>query len=466
MNLKKITKIASLVLVTGILVASLIGCTGTSSATTLESQAVTIQRGDLTVEITSAGNLALSRTQDLAFATAGTVKEVRVKEGDSVQAGDLLASLDTSQLEEQLTALQNQLTSAQRKLTAAERQLPVAERQVPAKERALLQAELNLEKARITLETFVTHTELDEVEREIKKLQVEIAEASVEDARLAIEDAKTAIEDTQLAIEDTRKEVADAQQALEEAKALSPLVTALFTGFITKVNVSGGEEVKKGTVAMTIADPNKFEANIMISEKDIFQVKTGGEATVQVDAMSSVVLPAKVTAIAPTATVQSGVVNYAVKVEVQPLAAVTPSSSQSVPSSGAGQFPSRPSGRQTAPSASGTEQGAAMTSRAALQLREGLTITVNIQVQQKKDVLLAPNGAITRQGLVTRTQVLVNGLAETREIKTGISNWQYTEVTEGLSEGDRVIVTQGTTSNQQQQIRQGGMFIPGVPGVR
>ena len=55
---------------------------------------------------------------------------------------------------------------------------------------------------------------------------------------------------------------------------------------------------------------------------DILQVKLEGEAWVEVDAMQGMSLSAKVTHISPTATIQSGVVNYEVKVEIESLEAV------------------------------------------------------------------------------------------------------------------------------------------------
>ena len=82
-----------------------------------------------------------------------------------------------------------------------------------------------------------------------------------------------------------------------------------------------------------------------------------------------------------------------------------------------------------------------------LQLREGLSVTVSIIVVQRTGVLLVPNTAITTQRGQAYVQVLTpSGAIEERAIKTGISNWQYTEVTEGLSEGERVVVPQGTTT--------------------
>jgi len=355
-----------------------------------EQQVVSVQRGDLTVDITASGNLALSVMEDLAFEMAGTVEEILVKEGDSVAEGQLLAKLDTSEWDKELTNL----------------------------ELALLQAEINLENAELTLEqaeeeTTVTVTGdvvakyTDPREIDVLELKVKLAEAHYEDAK----------------------------EALEEALDASPEVAAPFDGFIIGVNVEGGDEVLKGTVAVKLADPNKFEADILVSEMDIVDIELGGTALVEVDALG-VAVPAEVTHISPTATIQSGVVNYTVKVELQSLETVI------------------------------QEQQAAL---ADIQLREGLTVTVSIIVDERNDVLLVPNGAIITRGRQTYIQVMSpDGTIEERAITTSISNWQYTEVTEGLSEGEQVVVPQGTATSTttQQGTPPGGMRIPGMGSPR
>ena len=99
------------------------------------------------------------------------------------------------------------------------------------------------------------------------------------------------------------------------------------------------------------------------------------------------------------------------------------------------------------------------------QLREGLTVTVMILVDERTDVLLVPNSAITRRGSQNYVQVVsADGTFEERAIQIGIADWQYTEVTEGLSEGEEVVVPQGTTATTTQQGPQGGIMIPGVGG--
>ena len=97
------------------------------------------------------------------------------------------------------------------------------------------------------------------------------------------------------------------------------------------------------------------------------------------------------------------------------------------------------------------------------QLREGLTVTVSIIVEQKSDVLLVPNSAITRRGQETYVQVLLpDGVTEERPITTGISDYQNTEVTGGLSEDEKVVVPQGTTSTATTSQQGPPMMIPGM----
>jgi RND family efflux transporter MFP subunit len=383
-----------------------LGCPGTDMEPAPESQVVTVQRGNLTVDITASGNLALSRMEDLVFDIPGrageiTVEEILMEEGDSVEEGQLLAKLDTSEWNDMLVNLERDLLQAQIDLK---------------------NAELSLDKAEAETVTLITgdivySSNFDDDEIDILELRLELAKAKLEDA----------------------------QKAFDEALEKSPEITAPFDGFITKVNVEGGDEVLPGTVAVQLADPDQFEADILVSEMDIFQVEMGGDATVQIDAMTSLILPAEVTHISPTATIQSGVVNYYVKVELEPLEALMQERQDAMPG---GQTP--PSGQMP------------IIISEDFQLREGLTVTVSIIVEEVTDVLLVPNGAITTQGRQNYVQVMsADGTAQERAVTTGISNWQYTEVTEGLSEGEQVVVTQGTAaSTTQQGGPPGRMIIP------
>ena len=531
-----LVKIILITLILGGLAFPVAGCASESGSESLsQNQMATVQRGNLVIDITAVGNLALSRTEELAFDLfyqEGTVEEVLVEEGDTVEEGQVLAKLDTEEWEDELEELQDKLTEAERALTANERAVvqagrkvidferevtdeedavAKAERQVAAKELAVSQAQLALDTAEYNLgeidevkeaqdavddaednlrlirmvqrgelggglqgdfqywvdveiraeEDLVEAQEelqelLDDLSTRVssdvaldvagkqllvkqKRLALEDAQLDVDDAEKAVADAEYTLEDAKLDVEDARHDVEDAkldvkdasktllnaQEKLEEANSKSPLIEAPFDGFITRVNVEGGDEVMSGTIAVQLADPEKFEADIMVSEMDILQVKLGGDAWVQVDAMSGMSLSAKVTHVSPTATIQSGVVNYQIKVEIESHEAVM---------------------RERQQAQGGQQRQIPAEISRDFQLREGLTVTVHILVAEKNNVLLVPNQAITRLGMETHVQVSKDGVTEERVIQVGISDWQFTEVTDGLSEGEQIIVPQGTTT--------------------
>jgi ABC-type uncharacterized transport system ATPase subunit len=82
------------------------------------------------------------------------------------------------------------------------------------------------------------------------------------------------------------------------------------------------------------------------------------------------------------------------------------------------------------------------------QLKQGLTGTVELIVAQSSKVLLVPNTAITKAGTQRTVQVLkTDGTTEKRSVEVGLSDWQNTEITSGLSEGDKIIITKTATSS-------------------
>jgi len=561
----RIVKIMLTVLIiTGLTIPSL-SCTPEPDTTSApENQVFTVERGNLIIDITASGNLALSLKEDLAFEVSGTeqepltVEEVLVEEGDSVEEGQVLVTLDTTALEEKVTSREQAFQIAELAVTTAEIDVQIAQDaeetvraaeidletatdnfrkitypytystftfDVPAAIVAIRDAERQLAEVRTGLEVGSGSEEYDELwhnlglaqdnlvqarERLLRGVGVDQFVAYGGDPPLAIEDfwtlraAQLAMEKAQSTLDKAKKsfesglnkaEVAldKAEVALEEArydmdKAKDDLekavVVAPFAGFITAVNVEGGDEVKRGTVAVQLADPDKFEAEVMVGEMDILQLKLGADAIVQVDAMPEISLPAKVTHISPTATIQSGVVNYEVKVELQSLQPVQQeqqkTQQKAIESISPGELPpglqqAVEEGRITREQAleiiqsrqqgqGGQQAQKPLTIPQNFQLREGLTVTVSILVQENKNVLMVPNRTVTRRGQETYVQVVSpDGIIEERAIKTGISNWTHTEVTDGLSEGEEVVITQATTEATQSSTSRSPMPFFGPP---
>lgn len=129
------------------LAVSLLAC-GPESDTVSKAQVVTVQRGDLTIDITAVGNLAFAYEEKLTFGVEGTVEEVPVEVGDSVEEGQVLANLDDTFI----ISLQ----------------------------KAVVQARIDLRDAEL-----------------VKELDIAQAEAAVADARVALEAAQEALEEAE-----------------------------------------------------------------------------------------------------------------------------------------------------------------------------------------------------------------------------------------------------------------------------
>src|SRR5437588_4501892 len=77
----------------------------------------TVSNGTVTNSVSSSGTLVPAQQQYLGFKTAGSLTEVDVRSGDHVNAGQVLAKIDTSTLQIALQSAQATLASAQATLS-------------------------------------------------------------------------------------------------------------------------------------------------------------------------------------------------------------------------------------------------------------------------------------------------------------------------------------------------------------
>ena len=177
--------------------ATLAACGGARSTS---SQTVTlpVRVGDLMQTVSSSGQLQALRESYLNFATGGTIAEVRVTEGQKVRAGEVLASLDTSDLHQQVVQAEANLKSAQANLAdlldgpdpeevrLAESQLEVAKLQLEQTKRGtataaqIASARASLRSAQANLEMLKNPTAADR----------EAAEQAVREAEIALQSTR------------------------------------------------------------------------------------------------------------------------------------------------------------------------------------------------------------------------------------------------------------------------------------
>ena len=397
------------------------------------------------------------------------------------------------------------------------------------KQRQLALAEFDLTEAEENLAEMQAGADASEVEQKQKQLAVaEASLARAEEILAEAQDDAVPPEPDSLDVELQQIEVTSARAALDEAieRLEMDTVVAPFTGTVTSVNMEAGRAVNASAV-IVLADSTRFEATMLVNEIDIINVQVGALASVEIGSLSGYTFPATVTSVSPTAAPQQGVVNYRVKAELMSLAPATGKvpEEEGEPASGVDEVLERAvaEGRLTQEQADTMKErfgqaGAIITAEQleqlierfaqfgigaargqlgqrgditdeqrgqfmerfqqgmgmgqlpgvpleGFQLREGLSVTISIIIQQRSNVLLVPNQAITILDGATYVEVIQDGKIYKSPVATGLSDWQYTEIVQGLKEGEQVVIwqTTGSSATTEAQKQQGGFQI--LPGM-
>ncbi|HTP99618.1 MAG TPA: efflux RND transporter periplasmic adaptor subunit [Casimicrobiaceae bacterium] len=178
------------------------------------------------------GTLQPVRQATVKAKVSGDVREITVRDGDPVTAGQLLVRVDTADLEAKLIERQGQLESARAQLALAQKTLSTNQK--------------------LLKQNFISQTAFDSSESNmnVTRGSVMSAEANVKLAQNAIKDA---------------------------------LATAPLTGIVAKRHVQPGEKVAFDTPLVTVVDLKDIELQAMVPAVDIPELKPGMNVDLTVD---------------------------------------------------------------------------------------------------------------------------------------------------------------------------------------
>ncbi|MCY9657319.1 efflux RND transporter periplasmic adaptor subunit [Paenibacillus chondroitinus] len=218
----------------------------------------------------------------------------------------------------------------------------------------------------------------------------------------------------QSALERAKLKVDSAQDKVDGLKILAPFDGVFSTDFVNKRNdilslLQVGTKVTSGMQLGAVASIAKMQLPVQVDELDLPNVKLGMKAEIKVDAYPGRIFPAEVTQISSVGTTTNGVTAYDVVLAADNKDNV---------------------------------------------LKYGMTATGEILIQDKKDVIYIPPEALQLQkGKRIVTLKKADGTVEPdHEVKIGIRSKTQIEITEGLSEGDKVVLP--TAVRRQQNLSQ------------
>lgn len=332
--------------------------------------------------VQATGEIQARTKVNVGTSVTAEIKAIHVKDGQWVQAGDLLVTLDQERLRQQLT-----------------------------------QAELGLRMSRQELQNAdLAFTKQDQtwVRQDSLFRQNLLSAEDHQTAKLARDTAETTLQRAKVAVQQAQAQVALAQDGLEKT-----MIRASMPGRVTGLKAEKGETALagqtglQGATLMIISDLSEMLAEVKVGELDVVKLKPGQPAEVQVDAFPGKVFQGKVLEVATSVDRGAGNSssqdqNYKVRIQLQ---------------GGAEELGVLRPG---------------MSARVAILSQEVKDVlVVPLQAIQERE---SRGGGL---GLMSGTRPVVfvvkDGKAEERSLRQGAATRRAVQVLEGVQEGDLVI---------------------------
>lgn len=355
-----------------------------SSAAAKKVSTGKVTKGNLTVGLVEDGRINRSFT-NLNFSVSGTIKTINVQVGQSVKAGDTLASLDDTTLKQTVSTAQSKLNmdTAQYNAAVAAHKLNVLTEQnkLNTAQNAYNANPTDQTKAALDLEQ-QTYDNLVNYDQSVIKAQAQVTS--------------------------DQSDLTTAQQNLNNIILKAPsdgLITSIANKVGEVITVSNGNGNSaslnsNSSTFMVLEDPNVINVSSSVTEGDISGITVGQTMVISIDALGLNNISGKVATVSSKGSVDSsGIVTY---------------------------------------TATGTLD------KANADIKDGMTCSITFLKKQLTNVLIVPTKAVFIENgkQYVKVQQTSGGTTKTvkKAVTCGLSNGTQTEVTDGLTEGETVIL--------------------------
>ncbi|MGE0448504.1 MAG: efflux RND transporter periplasmic adaptor subunit [Vicinamibacterales bacterium] len=379
---------------TGLAIAGVGGLRG-ASVEFDASRLATVERGTMVRSVVATGKVEPITKVEIKSKANGIIKRLAVDIDSLVSAGDVLAELDKDQLLAQVRGAQATLLAAQAALEGAEAQLQknTVEAEGPdvafarrAYERATSLFEQHL-LAQSALDEAQSAVEVAENRRRAAQSQLAVSRARVSEARAQVAQARAAAD--------------KAAEDLANATLRAPIRATVLTR-----DVEVGSPVSSilnlganATLVMTLGDIDHVFVRGKVDEADIGHVRLGQPARIRVESFHERVFDGRVTQISPMGAEKDNVTSFEVWVSLD---------------------------------------------NPGKELRANMTANAEIVLEEHPDALIVPEAAITYDAEKNAFVDLVDPASTIGRrrvpVRLGVGNGTRTQILEGLSEGDRIVL--------------------------
>lgn len=390
----------------------------TTTAATTTRQLVAVTSGAMGTSVSAQGTVAAAHTEDLSFSAAGTVKTVNVAAGDTVTAGQVLATIDSSQLAAAVADAKSQVAKAEAKLSD-DKAASASDEQIAADTSALTSAQDSLAAAETAQEGAQLTASIDGV---VTTVDLTVGEQLGNSGTGGTTATGTATGSGQSA------------STLGSAQRAGPQAVG-----------SSGQSSSSSTPQVQIVSSGHYTVQLAVDSSDISKIAAGQSATLTISTSTN-------------GSSSSGFGGFPGGGQGggPPGSTGGTSANQSNRSSGGS---SRSSTSDVTVTGTVTTVGRVADASSgvatypvtvafdadATKVFVGSTATAAIDVSQRNDVIQVPARAVTTSGgqsvvTVSTDGATADGATEQRTVTTGETANGMVEITSGLKAGEQVVI--------------------------
>lgn len=393
-------------------------------------QLAEVKRGEIFSRVTTTGSVNPVLSVTVSTQVSGTIKILAVDVNSRVKVGDLIARLDQDLILAEVAQAEAKLEDTLANVAKEKAGVKMQKDQIAAGISEAKASYENFEEkykraSKLFLRELISKEELDGV-----KAEWEMAASRLKESSARIDETK--VKQAIIRAAEARVKMARAELELAQVQLKRSIVRAPVSGIIIEKNVEAGQTVAASLQSpplVTIADLTKMKVDAWVDEADIGNIRVGQEVRSQVDSYPDRIFEGKVVKIYPSPQILNNVVTYDTEIHVD---------------------------------------------NEDLALMPGMTANVTIILVRKDGVLLVPQAALRirrseirkvypgieegrrgrkgrkggRRGEFRgqrsrdrgRIWVFREGKPERVRIRIGARDARNMEITDGVNEGDQVIV--------------------------
>lgn len=378
---------------------------GSQQAMGMPVQIATPSKSALESKILTSGTVIVEDKQKQYANVTGILREFVVKEGDKVQKGQVIAKIDTSDVDSRILDLEAQIGLAQANMAKA--QTGNEPEELAQEQERVLQAQRDYDTAKKEYDRMnqlfasgaSTQQELDKAK---SQLDSNLSSLNVAKQQLALKQKGPRKEE--IASHQAQINKLQVERGQLEKERVQSVVIAPADGTVIAVAADNGQYVNKGTELLTLANLDNLLIQADINESDVNKLELGQNATIEGITLGKQKLDAEVARISPIATTTQSSSGQGEKTRVKVML--------------------KPTGELSA-------------------LKPGFHVDINISVEKIDDALQVPIEAIQQdENGSTFVWVASNGIAKKQEVETGMENELFSHIKNGLAGDEQIILSQ------------------------